>query len=928
MSIERLNRRRGPRVGLFLVLALLRVPAFGDDFMLQGTVSDPSGALIPAAKIVAYSTQGSVVGNSVTSPTGDFKISGVTQGSYLLRVSAAGFQEKEVQVSAGRQEPVKVVLDLAVSPTEITVTSTLGAVEEVAKAPQVVTVRDREYLLQRPLPTIGNGLENAPGVLVQQTTYGQVSPVLRGLTGFETLLLVDGVRYNTSIFRSGPNQYLAFVDPSQARGIEAVLGPASSQYGSDALGGTINVRSVESRFGGSRRPEFHGEANLFAASADMSAGANFLGSLGNDKVNWLFGGYGRKMNDLRGGDGRDSHHSFYRFLGVSPAEVRDRIFGSRMQDTGFSQFGFDNKLAFRLPKDQSLTLRQIYSDQQNVRSYRDQLGGVGRLQALVEPQRLNFGYARYEKLGLGFLDSLSGTFSVNSMIDGYIRQNLRPTDVIQRDNARIDVLGYGVQALTHIGRNNFLAFGGDTYREKVFSTRYTTNPVTSAVTQSRALYPNGSKYATSGLFAQDSWDLIPNRLRMVAGGRLTFVGFETFAKDNIADNGASLGVTDSSQNYTSFSFNTSLTYNITRNWAVNGLVGRGIRAPNINDLGSIGLTSLGFDVTSIDAAKVGAKVGTDGSEAALATKQDYTTLKAENLMDYEFGVRFDSDRFYGRVQFFNSLITDPLVGRTLVFPVGNVPGSVAGYNVTPLPQSTAQKAQGVVTVATSLAPRAIRSVTNAGKITYYGTEAVYRYKVTSRWTVEGNYSFLVGRELEPNRPIRRLPPQQWYTALRYTPTRRLWLELCSTFSGSQFKMNNGDYDDDRMGASRRRTDIRDFFRGGFASPYITPGADGRLGTADDLFSVTGETLLQIQDRTLPIGKVVNGVLIVNDSTRVPLYLGTSSFWVFGVRGGFSLTERVSLNYSLMNLTDRNYRIHGSGTDSPGINGSLGVRYFF
>lgn len=920
-----LFHKLGLRAAAFLLLAGV---SWGQEISVAGTIADPSGGVVPNAEVTVYSAQGSVTANSVSDSAGQFKITGIGKGSHLLRISAAGFRDKELQIEAGRTEPLKVVLDLAISPTQITVTGTLGAVEDVSRAAQVVTVRDREYLMQRPLPTIGNGLENAPGVMVQQTTSAQVSPVLRGLTGFETLLLVDGIRYNTSIYRSGPNQYLAFVDPSQARGIEAMLGPSSSQYGSDSLGGTINVRSIEPRFAGSRQVEFHGEANLLAATADMSGGASFLGSLGNDKVNWLFGGYGRRLNDLRGGDGRDSRHSFYRYLGVSPSDVRDKIYGSRMQDTGFSQYGFDNKLAFRLAGSQSLTLRQIYSDQQNVRSYRDQLGGAGRLQASVVPQRLNFGYARYEKRQLGFLDSLSGTFSVNSMIDGYIRQNLKPTDAIQRDNVRIDVLGYGAQGLTHIGRSHFLAFGGDTYREEVFSTRYTTNPVSGSVTQSRALYPNGSHYSTSGLFAQDVWEIVPNRLRAVLGGRWSLVGFETFAKSNSADNGTPLGVTDSTQDYHFFSFNTSLTYNINQNWSINGLVGRGIRAPNMNDLGTIGLTTLGFDVTSIDAANAGAKIGTDGGETALATDKNYTTLKAENMADYEVGVRFDSEKFYGRVQFFDSLITDSLVGRTLVFPVGGVPATIAGYSVVALPQSTAQKAQGVVTAATTLAPRAIRSVANAGKITYYGTEAVYRYKLTRLWTVEGNYSFLVGRELDPNRPTRRLPPQQLYTAIRYTPNRRFWVELGSTFVGSQYKMNTADYDDDRMGASRRRTDVRDFFQGGFARPYISPGSDNRLGTADDIFSITGETLLQIQNRTLPIGQVVNGVRVVNDSTRVPLYLGTGSFWVFGVRGGVSLTERLSLNYALMNLADRNYRIHGSGTDAPGFNATLGARYVF
>jgi outer membrane receptor protein involved in Fe transport len=101
------------------------------------------------------------------------------------------------------------------------------------------------------------------------------------------------------------------------------------------------------------------------------------------------------------------------------------------------------------------------------------------------------------------------------------------------------------------------------------------------------------------------------------------------------------------------------------------------------------------------------------------------------------------------------------------------------------------------------------------------------------------------------------------------------------------------------------------------APYIVPGSDGRLGTADDLFSPTGETLAQIRDRVLPLGETVNGVRVADDGTRVPLYTRTPGFVSFNVRAGLALTEHVDVTLALMNAFDRNYRVHGSGLDAPG-----------
>ncbi len=84
-------------------------------------------------------------------------------------------------------------------------------------------------------------LENVPGVWMQRTNLGGGSPFLRGLTGYQTLLLMDGIRLNNSTFRSGPNQYFNTLNIGDISAVEVVKSGGAVQYGSDAIGGVIQV---------------------------------------------------------------------------------------------------------------------------------------------------------------------------------------------------------------------------------------------------------------------------------------------------------------------------------------------------------------------------------------------------------------------------------------------------------------------------------------------------------------------------------------------------------------------------------------------------------------------------------------------------------------------------------------------------------------
>lgn len=157
--------------------------------------------------------------------------------------------------------------------SEVTVTPERGRVADVDEATAFVTVRQSAELGQWPIATLGHALNGAAGVMVQQSASGQVSPFMRGLTGYHVLNLIDGVRFNNAVFRSGPNQYLAFVDPGQADRVEAMLGPASSQYGSDALGGAIQLLTPLAEYSDGAGYGVRVGANLLAASADTSHAA-------------------------------------------------------------------------------------------------------------------------------------------------------------------------------------------------------------------------------------------------------------------------------------------------------------------------------------------------------------------------------------------------------------------------------------------------------------------------------------------------------------------------------------------------------------------------------------------------------------------------------------------------------------------------------
>lgn len=125
--------------------------------------------------------------------------------------------------------------------TDVEVITASGSRAKYLETPDAVGILDQREISERSHGQLPDMLDGTPGIYSQNTAAGQGSPFIRGMTGKQILLLVDGVRFNNSTFRFGPNQYASSIDPASIARIEVVRGPSSVLYGSDAQGGVINV---------------------------------------------------------------------------------------------------------------------------------------------------------------------------------------------------------------------------------------------------------------------------------------------------------------------------------------------------------------------------------------------------------------------------------------------------------------------------------------------------------------------------------------------------------------------------------------------------------------------------------------------------------------------------------------------------------------
>ena len=203
---------------------------------VSGTVSISDSSVLHNATVHLLQLKRSVE----TDNSGMYRFTDVPPGRYTVLAHMEGFADssKTVDVTAGSEVKLDFELEIASIKEQVTVTAS-GTEQSVFESFQSVNSVGSTRISERAATSLGEVLEAETGVAKRSFGPGSARPVIRGFDGDRVLVLQDGVRSGSVAAQSGDHGET--VDPMSAERIEVVKGPGTLLYGSNALGGVVNV---------------------------------------------------------------------------------------------------------------------------------------------------------------------------------------------------------------------------------------------------------------------------------------------------------------------------------------------------------------------------------------------------------------------------------------------------------------------------------------------------------------------------------------------------------------------------------------------------------------------------------------------------------------------------------------------------------------
>jgi hemoglobin/transferrin/lactoferrin receptor protein len=489
--------------------------------------------------------------------------------------------------------------------------------EDSANTPAPITVMDRQYIEQAQPEKMADLFKQIPGVEVEGEGPFRGIPVIRGFSSNRVLILVDGQRLNnaresTSFAGIQPG----LVNLAQVEKIEVLRGPASVQYGSDAIGGVINIITRGPDLGAEEFAISGDVSYEYGTSSDSQNARAFISGAGSG---WGFtlGAVYQEANDYTAASGASEDPRF-----SDKVNDNDEVYNS-----GMEQSSFDG--SFRIMTGEQGLLRLnaevVRTKDIGFPGFDPVTSGVDILFPNFDRDKLGASWSSGPMWGLqdftvgAYYQQVDKESIRNIVVPGFSSENFTRSE--------IKSLGFNVQSVADVGSHH-MVFGLDFYEDRVDDdTLAQTCFGNFCLPESTEVAVPKSQQTGLGLFIQDEIRL-SDRFNLHAG--LRGDTFDFTSDDDPDYTGEPFDVTDDA-----LSGNLGLTYAVTEEVNLTALIARGFRSPNLQERSFQGISTLPntFIVQNPD-------------------------LESESSLNYEAGFKARYDRYFGGLTVFYNDVKD------------------------------------------------------------------------------------------------------------------------------------------------------------------------------------------------------------------------------------------------------------------------------
>lgn len=520
-----------------------------------------------------------------------------------ITVQLFGFETLEIKLSS---EEFKNGMTLMLEPKDQALDEVILSVARNAttrkQIAEKVTVIDAKTIeLQRPA-TGAELVSLSPGVRIQKSQGGGGSPVIRGFEANRILMVVDGVRMNNAIYRSGHLQNAITINPNIIDRVEVVYGSSSIGYGSDALGGVIHYYT--------KNPLINSEQKTSSSfSSDFSSASNatinsFSTEMSFKKWASLTSVSYSNFGDIRIGKNRTHGYSDWGLTPFYSDNSRTNFNPKQLinenpliqKNTGYSQLDLFQKFLIQLNDENQLVLNFQYSGSSDISRYdklvEEQNGSLRyaewyygpQKRLLVAPQLKLFPQKKFLNSGKITLAYQAIEESRNSRSFGSL------TRKIQKE--KVDVWSLNGDFEFSLSDQHSFSYGFEGTYNKVKSFAFgkdlivQQNNITGLSPSSPfpTRYPSkGSSYDSFAGFINWIWDF-NKKLTLNLGMRFTNTNLEAMWKEYYNIN-ALLEMVN--LDATALTQTLALTFRPSEKTQWNAIISNGFRNPNIDDVGKI-----------------------------------------------------------------------------------------------------------------------------------------------------------------------------------------------------------------------------------------------------------------------------------------------------------------------------------------------------